>query len=89
MMPFFPKIVVFDPNSELGWVGEAPIPGIFKGDHRFIIEPLSETSCRLRHRETFTGVVANMFGDSIVKLACNMYVDYNRELKLRAEQVPV
>ena len=85
-VPFFPKIVAFEPNSELGWVGEAPIPGLFKGDHRFFIEPLGENSCRLRHREEFTGFFANLLGERVVKLACSMYVEYNRELKLRAEK---
>ena len=39
---------VAEPNRELRWLGRVLVPGIFDGEHAFVIEPQAK-GCRLRH----------------------------------------
>ena len=54
-MSFTPEILVADPGRELRWLGSAPIPGVFDGEHYFILEA-TEGGSRLTHGERFSGV---------------------------------
>ena len=51
---FKPLILEARINEELRWVGRVGIPGIFDGEHYFILEP-HETQTRLIHGENFSG----------------------------------
>ncbi|MEL7463273.1 MAG: SRPBCC domain-containing protein [Pseudomonadota bacterium] len=54
-MTFAPEVLVADPGRELRWLGSAPIPGVFDGEHYFILEA-AEGGTRLTHGERFSGV---------------------------------
>src|ERR1051325_3394034 len=60
-MTFKPTVLVAEPGRELRWLGRVLMPGIFDGEHAFIIEPQAK-GCRLRHEETFTGLLGPLFG---------------------------
>lgn len=51
---FKPTILRVTPNEELRWLGRAGIPGIFDGEHYFILQPIPEGT-RLIHGERFSG----------------------------------
>ena len=51
---FKPKVLEAKVNEELRWVGRIFIPGIFDGEHYFILEP-HETQTRFTHGEKFSG----------------------------------
>ncbi|MEL6793379.1 MAG: SRPBCC domain-containing protein [Pseudomonadota bacterium] len=55
-MSFTPEILVADPGRELRWLGSAPIPGVFDGEHYFILEA-AEGGTRLTHGERFSGAL--------------------------------
>ena len=38
-MTFRPTVRVADPDRELRWLGRVLLPGIFDGEHAFVIEP--------------------------------------------------
>ena len=57
-MTFRPTVVKLDPGVELRWLGHLGLPGIFDGEHGFRIEPEGDGRCRLRHFETFKGILA-------------------------------
>ncbi len=49
-----PRVIVAEPDRSLVWGGG--VPGIFRGVHRFDLEPLSENCTRLHHTEVFAGL---------------------------------
>jgi len=54
-MVFKPKILKVDQNRELRWLGRLFLPGLFDGEHYFILED-SPTGTKLTHGENFTGL---------------------------------
>jgi hypothetical protein len=59
-MTFRPTVCAAEPGRELRWLGRVLIPGLFDGEHAFVLEP-SGAGCRLRHEERFTGLLAGAF----------------------------
>ncbi len=51
---FKPKVLEARVNEELRWIGRVAIPGIFDGEHYFILEP-HEGQTRFIHGEKFSG----------------------------------
>ena len=86
-MTFRPTVVKLDPGVELRWLGHLGLPGIFDGEHGFRIEPEGDRRCRLRHFETFKGVLAApvlwLVGDATRR----GFEAMNLALKARAEGV--
>jgi len=54
-MVFKPKVLEAVPNEELRWIGRVGVPGIFDGEHYFILEPY-DGKTRLVHGEQFSGI---------------------------------
>lgn len=54
-MSFTPEVLVAEPGRELRWLGSASIPGVFDGEHYFVLEAV-EGGARLTHGERFSGV---------------------------------
>lgn len=53
-MKFAPTVLAADPDRELRWVGSLPF-GAFRGEHFYLIEPISEDRVRFVHGEHFSG----------------------------------
>ena len=60
-MTFRPTVHAAEPGRELRWLGRVLLPGLFDGEHAFLIEERAGR-CRLRHEETFGGLLVPMFG---------------------------
>ena len=43
---FRPEVLVVDPCRELRWLGHLWVPGLFHGEHAFVIEPRGEGRVR-------------------------------------------
>jgi hypothetical protein len=56
-MTITPNLLVVDRERELRWKGRLVIPGLFDGEHAFILTPLEDGRTRLDHRERFTGAL--------------------------------
>ena len=82
-MTFRPTVRVAEADRELRWLGRVLLPGIFDGEHAFIIEP-SSNGCRLRHEETFTGLLVPAFGAMLADTA-RSFAEVNTALKRRVE----
>ena len=86
-MTLRPTIVKLDPGVELRWLGHLGVPGLFDGEHGFRIEPDGDGRCRLRHFESFSGVLAApvlwLVGDATRR----GFEAMNLALKARAEGV--
>ncbi|WP_410509064.1 SRPBCC domain-containing protein [Methanosarcina hadiensis] len=84
-MTFRPAVLTVKPDRELRWIGHLFIPGIFDGEHSFIIEPLNENQVLLVQREGFNGILVPLF-TSVLKDTEKSFNDMNRALKQRVEQ---
>ena len=82
-MVFKPKVLVATPSEELRWLGRAGVPGIFDGEHYFLLEPI-DNQTRLVHGEKFSGF-ALWFMDTN-KFERNL-IDMNLALKTRLEDL--
>ena len=54
-MVFKPKILEARMNQELRWIGRLGLPGIFDGEHYFLLEP-HDGQTRFTHGEKFSGL---------------------------------
>jgi hypothetical protein len=56
-MSIKPRLLVVEPDRELRWKGRLVIPGLFDGEHVFVLEPLEGGRTRLDHWERFGGLL--------------------------------
>lgn len=80
-MTFRPLIVRAEAGRALVWRGHLPVPGLFDGEHAFLMTPLG-TGTRLDHGEGFRGLLVPFVQ------AEGFRADFeamNRALKARAE----
>ena len=82
---FSPTVLVVQPERELRWIGRVFIPGIFDGEHSFVIEPLGGNQVRLIQSEKFNGLLVP-FSGSLLDDAKRSFQEMNRALKVQAEQ---
>ena len=85
MMTFKPKLVKLVPERELRWLGHLGIPGLFDGEHRFLIEPLSDSAVRFVHAERFGGLLVPLLLGRVEASTRKGFEIMNEALKHRAE----
>jgi hypothetical protein len=85
-MTFRPTVLVANPNRELRWLGRLVFPGLFDGEHAFIIEPLGPDRARFVQRETFRGLLVPLLAGSLDRGTRRGFEEMNAALKLRAEK---
>ena len=86
-MSIKPTVLYAEPEREFRWLGHMVIPGLFDGEHYFIIEEKSPGRLLFTHGENFSGI----FSGLVVKL-CGQAIRkgfeaMNEALKHRAEQM--
>ena len=74
------------PGRELAWKGSLFIPGIFDGEHHFIIEPISKNSVHFIQRERFSGVLVPFLWNMLDTKTRKGFTAMNKALKARAEK---
>ena len=83
-----PTVIRFDPGRELRWLGHLFVPGLFDGEHAFVIEPLGADRVRFVQREVFTGILVPLFAHTLDTGTRRGFLEMNQALKLRAERTP-
>jgi hypothetical protein len=86
-MVFRPTLVAVAPNRELRWLGRVLMPGIFDGEHSFVIEPLAN-GVRFHHAERFTGILVPFLRRSLEAGTRQGFEEMNKALKARVERGP-
>jgi hypothetical protein len=81
---FRPRVLRADPGRELAWLGRLVMPGIFDGEHHFVIES-QNGGVRFVQREVFTGVLVGLILSRIGDSTRQGFEAMNRALKARAE----
>lgn len=56
-MTIEPRLLVVEPGRELRWKGRLLLPGLFDGEHAFVLTPLAGGRTRIDHVEDFAGLL--------------------------------
>ncbi|TDC78389.1 SRPBCC domain-containing protein [Micromonospora sp. KC606] len=81
---FTPRVLAADPGRELRWRGRLLVPGLFDGEHRFLLSAV-EGRTRLVQSERFTGLLVRPLGSVIDGTSAN-FDRFNEALRERAEK---
>jgi hypothetical protein len=82
---FKPTVLKVEPNRELRWLGQLLMPGLFDGEHVFLIEPLEEKRVRFVQREVFNGMLVPLLARSLDTNTRRGFDEMNQALKMRVE----
>lgn len=85
-MTFRPKVLKVEPNREFRWLGHLLIPGVFDGEHFFIIETLDLNRVRFIHGEIFRGILVPLFGKMLDGSTRQGFEAFNQALRTRVEE---
>jgi hypothetical protein len=79
------EVLELQAERELRWAASFLTPSIFRGEHYFLIRPVSETDTVFRHGEIFSGLTLPLVWPVLQKYGPAIYQSLNRALKQRAE----
>ena len=85
-MTIKPTLLKVEPNRELRWLGHLIIPGLFDGEHIFIIEPIDSDRVKFVQREEFRGVLASLMLGMIGENTRRGFEAMNQALKTKVEK---
>ena len=83
---FRPRVLVAD-GRELRWLGHLFTPGLFDGEHSFVVEALDEGRSKLTQAEGFSGLLAGVVLRFIREETEANFRGVNEALKARAESL--
>jgi hypothetical protein len=83
-MTFRPTVLKAETDQELRWLGHLLIPGLFDGEHHFMIERLGVQRVRFVQGEQFKGLLVPLTAGMLEKTRQG-FEEMNRALKERAE----
>ena len=84
-MKFKPKVLVYDTNQEVKWVGKLFLKGLFDGEHSFVLIDNGDGSTTFRHEESFSGILVGLFKKKLDTETTQGFIDMNNRLKALAE----
>jgi hypothetical protein len=79
-------VVKVEPNKELRWKYHVILPGLFRGEHSFIIEPMENNKVRFVDREIFNGLLVSSQAKDIDTNSRQGFEAMDKALKIKAEQ---
>ncbi len=84
-MTFTPTITVVEAAHTFEWLGRLGVPGLFDGRHRFELTPTTDGGTRLRHTESFSGVLVRPLRRSLDTGTAAGFRLMNEALRQRVE----
>jgi len=84
-MRFKPTVLTVLPERELRWLGHLLIPGIFDGEHYFLLEPIGDGKTRLTQGEKFSGLLVVLLSGTLSATEAG-FKAMNAALKREAER---
>lgn len=85
-MRFRPTVLAVEPEREFRWKGKLLLPGLFDGEHYFLLEPRGERRMLFRHGEIFSGLFVPLFRRSLDGGTRQGFHAMNEALKREAER---
>ncbi len=86
-MRFRPQVLVASPSREFRWRGRLFLPGLFDGEHYFLLQARGAGTL-LTHGEKFSGILPRLMGRSLLDNVRNGFEAMNIALKQEAEDQP-
>ncbi len=84
-MTLGPRVLRADPNREFRWLGRLGVPGIFDGEHFFLLEAMA-AGTPFRHGEHFRGLLVPLVMRGKMLAATRAgFAAFNADLKKRTE----
>jgi hypothetical protein len=84
-MTIKPVVLRADPGRELRWLGRLFLPGLFAGEHRFVIEPTAGSEVIFTQAERFRGLLVPLLWNFLDKKTRDGFNRMNEALKRLAE----
>lgn len=84
-MTFRPEVLAAENGRELRWLGRLLAPGIFDGEHYFLIERVAGGGTRITQGEEFNGVLVPFLWKSLDTDTRRGFEEMNLALKQRVE----
>lgn len=84
-MRFKPTVLAVNLERELRWLGHLLIPGIFDGEHYFLLESIGQNRTRLTQGEKFSGLLVGFLGSALSATKAG-FESMNTALKKEAER---
>jgi hypothetical protein len=87
---FTPRIVELTPERELTWIGRLVLPGLFDGEHGFLVEPVDggRRTLLVQH-ENFSGLLLPLFSAEMEAATRRGFEAMNAALRHAAERAAV
>ena len=83
---FRPTVTRVDRGHEFRWLGHLFVPGLYDGEHRFVLEARDEGT-QLTHAESFGGVFAGLINRFVGESTERGFEAMNAALKERVESL--
>lgn len=84
-MTFKPKVLTYESNKELSWLGHLLFPGLFDGHHKFELEDHKNGTTTFRQSEKFDGILVPLFKKQLEVNTKQGFENMNAKLKMVAE----
>ena len=85
---FRPAVLAARRDEELRWLGSLGMPGLFDGEHAFLLVQVGPHRTLFRQTERFTGLLAPLLMRGDIEEATRKgFAAMNEALKLRAESL--
>ena len=85
-MNFHPTLLALEEKKEIRWLGSLPVPGLFSGEHAFVLTERADGSMHLVHRERFRGFLVLLLSRRWFERVRHGFEAMNEALKARAEK---
>lgn len=83
---FKPKVLAFETNKEMRWLGRLLFGGLFDGQHQFELIDNSNGTTTFKQSEIFKGILMPFFSKKKMENTRKGYEAMNQKLKELAEQ---
>ena len=83
-MRFRPVVLAADPHREFRWKGRLFLPGLFDGEHYFLLED-HDAGSLLTHGERFSGLLPHLMGRRLLDNVRSGFEAMNAALKREVE----
>lgn len=84
-MVFNPKVLVYEPNKEIRWLGHFLLRGIFDGEHSFKIIDHADGTSTFQQAEKFKGILVSLLAKQLDINTKQGFNEMNQKLKQLAE----
>jgi len=86
-MMLWPKVLEFEVERRIRWLGNLVVAGLLDGEHLFMLEPLGKNKARLVQREEYSGVLLPIIWIWLRNQSLGAFEMMNGALKVVAERL--